>query len=520
MDQILREVPKYTRDAIVIARLNPGEGDRTEIVWVNQAFSELTGYTSEEMIGKSPRILQGPDTDREVIADIRTKVAARQPIRAEILNYRKDGTTYWVEVNITSIENDGLGGIHFVSVQRDMTERHAMEDDLLRAKEVAEAASQAKSSFLGMMSHELRTPLNSILGFVQLMQMEPGIGERHGEFLSNIRSSSGLLLRVIDDILDIAKLESEQVKFEEDEFSLSKELESAAAAWSTRAVAKGLDLTVENNVDHDGFVADKSRIRQVLNNVVLNAIKYTLEGGVTIRLGERRGEDAQSYLDIEVQDTGIGIERHRLEQIFQPFSRGDSDVVRAEEGVGLGLSICLRIISGMGGSISVESVSGKGSTFSLSLPVKTAESMKRDVSEASISEQPVPHEGATRLLVVEDNPMNQKVMASLLTALGYEFDIVGNGKEAVQAVSGTTYDTVLMDISMPVMSGDMATRVIRAMDAPLCDVPIVAVTAHAMKGDQERLMSAGFSDYLPKPIDVAGLATMIAKYVSARQAVA
>jgi len=524
MKNILNKIPALARNAILIARIEEDENGtpRAVIAWANLALAELFGYDLEEILGKPPSYFDGPDTDYEQLERIRQRSVAGEPVREEILYYKKDGTPLWVEGNITHIDAPEMDAPHFVSILHDITERRTQQEDLLRAKEAAETANRAKSSFLAMMSHELRTPLNSILGFAQIMQMEQSKlpeGSEHAEYLENIRSSGTLLLRVIGDLLDIAKLDSEKFNFEEEEFCLADEMQNFHAAWKNKAQEKGLKLDLSLDLSQTRFLGDKARLFQVLNNIVFNAIKYTKAGGVKVQVGEGASAEGVLHLVVDVIDTGVGIANNNLKKIFEPFERVGSDQSLSEEGVGLGLAISQRIIQGMNGTLSVESELEYGSTFSLSIPMKLA--------NPAASDKPVPVHlpdrhltGPAKILVAEDNPMNQRVIQSILTALGHEFEIVGDGKQAVRAATMGDFAIILMDISMPVMSGDMAMRVIRAMDSSIQTLPIIAVTAHAMKGDKERFLTAGFTDYLPKPIDVASLSGILAKHLGDAQAVA
>jgi CheY-like chemotaxis protein/nitrogen-specific signal transduction histidine kinase len=405
-----------------------------------------------------------------------------------------------------------------VSVYRDMSEKEAK---LSRAMKAAEAASEAKSQFLANMSHEIRTPLNAVLGLNGLLLKSSLDAEqrRHAEL---VQSSGQLLLSLISDILDLTRIDAGRIELQPIRFDPRVVVGEVVSLLQTRAQAQGLLLRC--SVDKDvpaALVADAVRIRQVLLNLIGNALKFTDNGGVEVRV-RCEGQGGALQLVIEVEDTGIGIAAELLPQLFDRFTQGDASSARRHGGSGLGLAITREIVKRMGGAISVRSTLGKGSCFTASMRCEPVDGAQV-VPEASkglwraSSWSTLPAAGSLRILVAEDNEVNQLLIESLLNLLGHKPTTVANGLQALERAAGGGWDAILMDMQMPELDGIAATRAIRKLNPPLNEVPIIAMTANARAEDRAACLAAGMDDFVSKPVDVKLLQTALARAAQARE---
>ena len=439
------------------------------------------------------------------------------PSEAVELELSTGGPVRWVSVAVSAIR-DALDRVTGMSaLARDVTDRwvaerlRANEATARQATAVAEAASRAKSDFLANMSHEIRTPLNGVVGMLQLLAGTPLAADQRRQ-VDVAQSSAAALLTLINDILDFSKIEAGKLQLDPVPFDLADVADAAAAIVAPRAGAKGLSLTcaVDPSVARRR-VGPADRVRQVLINLLGNAVKFTAAGSIALAV-TAEGEDGVRFA---VTDTGIGIPPDRIDRLFKTFSQVDASTTRKYGGTGLGLAISKQLAELMGGAVGVESVVGAGSTFwfSARLPVDVA-----TVTAAPAAVHAVATPAGRRVLVAEDNDVNQMVVGEMLRRLGYAHDVVGDGRAAVAAVAGGGYDLVLMDCQMPEMDGFEAAAALRAAEAAAGRprLPVIALTANAIKGDRERCLAAGMDDYLTKPLDAAALAATLAAWSGTR----
>jgi len=625
-------------DAMIVtdSEINP-PGPR--VVFVNRAFVEMTGYSAKEVIGKSPRSLQGPETSRGQLDRLRTALERQEQIRVELVNRRKDGKQYTVELEVVpilaedgSVRNflavqrditqrrqaeqqlhdlteryrlaieagkigvwdcdvranslvlddvmlrlygrsawefdgtidrwsewvhmddrarliseivshsggsdfqtdfrivlpdgslrylralahvtqDGTGNLHrIVGVNIDVTASREAEEKLIEARHIAEEASRAKGDFLAVMSHEIRTPMNSVLGFADLL-LESKLEEEQRQQVELIRSSGVSLLGLLNDILDYSKIESRQVRLEPARIKIRDAVGEACATLRPLARRKQLELreTLDPALPAE-LVTDPARLRQVLLNLLANAVKFTSQGSVLLAV-RRTGNGVR----FEVTDTGIGIPKARIAELFQPFAQIRSARSRTAVGTGLGLLISQNLVQLMGGQIEVESEEGKGSTFGFTLPLER-EASPADIPVAGLSLTPATVSVAAPLhvLIAEDNAVNQRLMRLMLEKVGCTSEIASDGREALSKLQEThRFDVVLMDLQMPHMDGLTATKVWREKEQTeeLGHLPIIAVTANAMEDDRARCEEAGMDGYLAKPISLPAIREALAPFV-------
>ena len=618
------------------------------IEYVNPAFTEVTGYTREEAVGENPRVLQSGMHHTEFYEELWKTIATGDIWRGEFRNKNKDGRFFWESASISPVANSEGEITHCVAVKEDITERKQVMNDLQKAKEVAEDAARAKADFLANMSHEIRTPLNAIFGMTGLMLDTPLNAEQQ-DFMETIRSGSDTLLSVINDILDFSKIEAGKMELEQQPFCVRNCIEEALELLAEKAAAKAIEIAyIVDEYTPFIVIGDVTRLRQILVNLLNNAIKFTEQGEVVIYLKSHLIENNQHELHFSVRDTGIGIPANKIGKLFQSFSQVDSSTTRRYGGTGLGLAISSKLVENMGGNIWVESEEGKGSTFHFtivvdvdanaapqvsqsvqpalegkrviivddnatnrtiltkqteswgmkpqavasgaealaflkqnadfdlaiidmqmpemdgfslaqeiermaryaSLPIIILTSIMRkqtrssDVKISAFLNKPIktsnlfnalinvinvapelktapkksvvfdPETAARhplRILLAEDNIVNQKVALSILKRLGYRADVAANGLEVLDAVERQSYDLIFMDIQMPEMDGDEATRKIRAR----CDLKvqpyIIAMTAHSLEGDREKYIAQGMDDYVSKPIIIEELVRALEK---------
>jgi len=638
------------------------------IEYTNPEFTRVTGYTAEEAKGQNPRVLKSGEFTSEQYQELWQTISRGETWRGLFHNKRKDGTLFWEDAAISPLFDDDGNVTHYLAVKTDVTERIRTEAELARAKEAAEAAARAKSEFLANMSHEIRTPMNGVIGMTSTLLQTELTPEQRG-FAETVLDSAENLLVIINDILDFSKIEAGKLAFEEIDFSLTTVVEGAVELNAQRAHQKNVELVsdIERNVPVH-LRGDPGRLRQILVNLISNAVKFTDQGEVVLRVRLESADDRRARLHFSVKDTGIGISAEAQTRLFESFEQADKSTTRKYGGTGLGLAISRQLVKQMNGEIAVESEPGKGSTFwfTVDLP-KSAERppVQRDglkhlfnlrvlivddnatnrqilrhqiyawkmqrgcaagghealrlLREAAADGQPydlalldmqmpemdgmalaraissdpriastrlimltsmghrfssdelreagldaylikpvkkdhlfetliqvmsgrtplkaaspsaaqstgetsAPSMSGLRILLAEDNLVNQKVAVTLLKRIGCVVDVVPNGEEAVKQLDQCSYDVVLMDCQMPVMDGYEATRTIRrreAAEGEACGwsrpIPIIAMTANAMEGDREKCLAVGMNDHVTKPVRTTQLLAALEPFAASRK---
>jgi two-component system, sensor histidine kinase and response regulator len=522
----LAQAVEQSPESIVISDLN---GD---IEYVNETFVRNTGYSRDEVIGQNPRILHSGNTPAETYEGMWEKLIQGKSWKGEFCNRRKDGATYTEFAHISPIMSPEGEISHFVAVKEDITEkkiiakeldehRHHLEglvaqrtNELVEARHKAEIASQVKSEFLANMSHEIRTPMNAIIGLTHLMQRdkpEPAQLEK----LIKIDNAAGHLLSIINDILDLSKIEAEKITLEESDFNLISIFEHILSLSQEQALTKGLKISVNVNIEQKWFKGDSTRLRQALLNYVANAIKFTEKGSITLSARVLQAFDEDVLIKFEVQDTGIGIESGHLNDLFNAFEQADASTTRMFGGTGLGLAITRRLAQLMGGEAGAESEPGRGSTFWFTARLKRGHiiGLIGHVEETIDAENEIrEYYQSARILLVEDNEINAEVASELLSDAGLVVDIATDGQQAVEKVKAHDYDVVLMDVQMPVMDGLEATRIIHSMKDKM-SLPVLAMTANVFADDEEACRQATMNDFVAKPVNPENLFSTLIKWL-------
>ncbi len=483
--------------------------------YFNRTWRAFTGNSLDREVGDG--WLDGVhEKDRQACREVFARsLRDREPFYLEYRLRRHDGEYRWVADHGRPFFD--LDGIFrgFVGSCQDVTERKEYERDIVRAKEIAESASRSKSEFLANMSHEIRTPLNGVMGMLQLAQTTK-LDTEQAEYVDTALECSRKLMVILNDVLDLSRVESGKIELRLGEVDLPALVASVVGMFTQQGHQKGVAVRHEVAPDIPRMLLlDEIRLRQVLFNLVGNAVKFTEKGGVDVRVWSMPPENPQDPvpLTFEVRDTGIGIPESQFEYIFENFTQADGRLTRKHGGTGLGLAIARRLVDLMGGRIGVESEPGKGSRFFFTLPAAVAEEAATAGPRALRSLEARSRQKT--VLVVEDDQHNLMFLKRTLEKLGFQVLTAENGRDGVAMADRGGVDVIVMDVQMPVMDGLEAARVIRSGSGPSAKKPIVALTAHAMLGDRERCLAAGMDDYLAKPVEIRKLCALLDRLMAA-----
>jgi two-component system sensor histidine kinase/response regulator len=497
-----------------------GEFGGSEDIWCSPRCLELLGYEPQgaaELTGLALSELIHPDDIAQVREAHNNALESGGVFDVEHRMRTQQGIWIWVHSRAT-LQFDAMGNPFRISGSiQNVTAAHEAREELLEAMKAAQAANHAKSTFLANVSHEIRTPMNGIIGMTDLL-LDTALDSTQVEYANIVRTSADSLLAVINDILDFSKIETGEIHLKNVAMDVRADINAVASLMSVQAGSKRLRLRVNIEPELEPrYLGDAQRIRQCLVNLISNAIKFTLEGEVSIHVSLQGHQGIKSLLRFEVRDTGIGIDASTLATLYQPFVQADSSTTRNFGGTGLGLSIVKRLADMMNAEVGASSEVGRGSTFWMNLPLEPVPITAASPASLAASLGTSLFDGD--VLLVEDNEINQKVAKRFLEGFGCTVSIAEDGARAVQSVQQQRFDLVLMDMQMPVMDGLTATRLIRKQEGSLLHTPIVALTADALAEQRERCLAEGMDGYLTKPVDLEQLRQVIAKYCRARLAV-
>ncbi len=513
MDEALRESEKrlsFLFEEIPHIAVK-GYNAKREVIFWNRASEELYGYSKKEAAGKKMEdLVLLSDRREEMITAFDAWVEAGEEIPSgEMIKRHADGREISVYSSCLATRNQhGEREMYVIDV--DLSQLKRANEELVKAKNYAEKASRAKSEFLANISHEIRTPMNGVMGMTDLL-LDTELDEGQRDYAKTILESTQELMGLIDELLDISRIEAGEVRLTPEPFTPRETVEKVVLLFTDRAGKKGVDLSVaiHPNVP-EKLMGDAGRIRQILINLVGNALKFTHDGHIQVRMQAEKAEDGWNLL-CDVKDTGIGMSSELQSHIFEKFTQGDSSSKRKYGGAGLGLSITKQLVELMGGIISVASEEGKGTSFDFNLRFPDLDSSDEAEETAPVSPEALP-EIKANILLVEDNLVNQKVAVAMLKKLGCRVSVAPNGAQALQQISNHKFDLIFMDCQMPILDGFETTRAIRQMVGAIHDIPIVAMTAHALKEDRQECLDSGMDDYIAKPVDRNKLIVVLRKY--------
>jgi PAS domain S-box-containing protein len=516
LEKSLKEISdyKYALDESSIVSITDQKGI---IKYVNDNFCTISKYPCNELIGKDHRIINSGYHTKEFMADLWGTIAKGKIWKGALRNKAKDGTIYWVDTTIVPFLNDEGKPYQHIVIRTDITQQKKYEQELTQSKIIAEQATsiakeaqfkaesatetannamRSKQQFLSNMSHEIRTPMNAIIGFTKIVLKTP-LSAKQKEYMTAIKTSGDSLIVLINDILDLAKVDAGKMTFEKIPFKLSVSISAMLHLFETKIQEKNLLLIKEYDAKiPEVLVGDPARLHQIILNLVSNAVKFTNTGEIKVGVRLLTENDEKVIIEFLIKDTGVGINHNKLETIFENFQQASSETARVFGGTGLGLAIVKQLVELQGGTVSVESETGKGSAFRFTLnfqkTLAAAESIN-DIMELDPEIQPI------KVLVVEDMTLNQLLMKTLLDDFGFDSEIASNGKIAIDKLLNKPFDIILMDLQMPEMNGFEATQHIRNVMGS--NIPIIALTADVTTVDVAKCKAVGMNDYIAKPVD-------------------
>lgn len=476
---------------------------------VNDNYLDIVGYSRRELVGKNREILID-EALRSKNAEFWALLQKGNSLSGKIKRKHKDGSVVWILANYSPITNEKNEIIKIIKIGQDITREIEAEKTLMRSKELAEKLNIQKDNFIANMSHEIRTPIHAILGFTGLLleQEEEAVKKN---YLESVKTAGDNLLFIINDILDLSKIEAGIIQLDKEPFDLLLTIDKVFSILHLKAHQKKISFKyVVHPKVKCNLVGDKNRLTQILINLLGNAIKFTSSGSVELFIEPKDLQQNITALKFKIVDTGIGIPEAKRESIFDRFSQADEDTSRNYGGTGLGLNISQQLIHRQGGSIWVESEEGKGSTFIFELPFQISSLKLQPIIEKSTPVLSVKKEG--RILLCEDNELNQKLIKAILLEKGYEIDLAENGLKGIDLFQSNKYDLVLMDIQMPIMDGFATTKKIR--QEIKSQVPIVALTANSLIVEKTKCLQLGMNDYLPKPFTKEDILTKVDQWIN------
>jgi|GEM_PF-1399725 len=526
----LAQAVEQSSESIVITNLD------AEIEYVNDAFVKITGYSREEVMGKNPRVLNSGRTSKATFIDMWGKLTQGLTWKGEFFNIRSDGSEYTEFAIITPIRQEDGNISHYVAVKEDITEKKEMgleldkhrfhleelvetrTTELHHALKKADAASQAKSEFLANMSHEIRTPMNAILGLTHILKQSETSAKQYDQ-LSKIDSAASHLLSILNNILDLSKVEAGKLDLEKTDFRIGFIFDHLDSIFKTQAENKGLSIHIDLDDVPELLYGDVTRLKQALMNYISNAIKFSEHGTIYLRAKKIQQKDHHFLIRFEVEDSGIGIEADKLESLFNMFEQVDTSISRRFGGTGLGLAITYRLARLMGGDAGVESEQGKGSLFWFTAWLEAGKEFQAELlshSSANIEKILRSQYAGAQILLVEDNEINSEITTELLDSVSLSVEAVENGRLAVEKVRQHDFDLILMDIRMPEMNGLEATQLIRQMNNKQ-SLAILALSANAFNEDKQACFDAGMNDFVSKPVNPDDLFSSLIKWLPKRE---
>ena len=510
---LLQSIVIKSSDGIIVSKL---VGKTLFITYANSAFYEMTGYLKGSFLGQNIKLFYGEETLEEDKQDIRRAIIKSTELKKEIILHKKDNSSFWASISLVPLKNPRTNALQFVWMVRDVSENKKVEAEIIAAKNIAEQAQLAEQRFLANISHEIRTPMNAIIGMSNLMH-NTTLSDKQAEYLEDLKSSSDDLMYLISDVLDLSKIEAGKLNFYEQQFNLFEILFELQQAFTTKLENKDIQIIMDVDLDiSNDLLGDPIRLNQILRNLLENAARFTKQGEIGVKITLTSAQDNAYNLEFQVFDTGIGMPKEEVEIIFNHFKQADQRIYRKFGGSGLGLSIVKKLVELQNGRIWVESTPNEGTTFFFTLAFKNSgivSSIPEDKVDQEVQNKKLLRH--LRFLIVEDNPMNQKLLTEMLGYWGSDYNIANNGLEAIKLFEQNNYDIILMDINMPVMDGYEATKQIRNHKwARNKNIPIIALTAAVLSNEVEEMFAIGINHYITKPVNPKELKNVILHIVS------